>query len=80
MLKLLPTVTLFGNPIVIVSPETDVSISFAVPAIVIVSPPSIDVLPLSPANVKDVEILAVLAAVIRPFASTVNTGIAVELP
>ena len=44
------------------------------------SPPSTVCDPESPVNVQDVEILAVEAAVILPCASTVNTGIAVELP
>jgi hypothetical protein len=61
---------------------TVVSISFEVPAKVNVSVPTVTVslLPLSAAIVNAEEILAVLAAVILPFASTVITGIAVLEP
>ena len=61
---------------------TAVSISFEVPAKVNVSVPTVTVslLPLSAAIVNADEILAVLAAVILPFASTVMTGIAVLEP
>ena len=74
-------VTLFGKPIVISLLETVVSISFAVPLNVIVSPPATESLePESAANVYEVEIADVEAAVIRPCASTVITGTAVVEP
>ena len=50
------------------------------PAMSTVSPPATVCEPESPVSVQEVEILAVEAAVILPFASTVITGIAVELP
>ena len=73
--------TVLGKPIVAVSvAPTVTSISFAVPDIVSVSPPA-TVCVLEPSlNVNDVLIEAVDAAVIRPCASTVRTGIAVALP
>ena len=74
-------VTLFGKPNVISLLETVVSISFAVPLNVIVSPPATESLePESAANVYEVEIADVEAAVIRPCASTVITGTAVVEP
>ena len=58
--------------------ETVVSISFAVPSNVSVSVPTVRVslLPLSAAIVSTELVAAVLAAVIRPCASIVITGIA----
>ena len=75
-------VTLLGNPMFILLSETVVSISLAVPSKVKVSVPIVTVSlePLSAAMVNEELILAVEAAVIRPVASTVNTGIAVEPP
>jgi hypothetical protein len=49
--KLFPIVTSSGKPIVKVSPDTLVSISFVVPETVIVSPKSIAFVPLSPESV-----------------------------
>ncbi len=79
--RLLPIVTSLGKPIVTVSPEIDVSISFAVPAIVKVSvarfTPSPE--PDSAATVHVVDMLAVLPDVILPDVSTAITGTSVEL-
>ena len=66
--KLFPTVTLLGKPTVTVSPDTEVSISFDVPAIVRVSvsketPSSV---PLSAAIFKVVAIVLLLMPVICP--------------
>ena len=80
--KLFPTVTLLGKPTVTVSPDTEVSISFDVPAIVRVSvsketPSSV---PLSAAIFKVVAIVLLLMPVICPWAFTVRDGIWVVLP
>ena len=75
-----PIVGFVAKPIVIVSPLTAVTTSLFVPFMVIVSPPSIDDEPLSPAMVNEVEIAAVWTVVTLPWLSTVMTGIAVELP
>ena len=81
IVKSFPIVTSFGKPIVISLPETDVSISFAVPENVKVSPPAtVSLVPESAAISKDVAMAAVDAAVIRPLASTVKTGTAVVEP
>ena len=61
-----PIVGLSTIPTVIVSPLTAVTISLFVPLMVIVSPPSIDDEPLSPANVNEVDIAAVETVVILP--------------
>ena len=79
--KSLLTVTSLGKPIVSVSVAlTATSTSFPVPATVRVSPPLIVCVVDPSLNVNDVLILAVLAAVIRPCASMVITGIAVLDP
>ena len=56
----------FAKPIVIVSPLTAVTTSLLVPLMVIVSPPSIDDEPLSPAMVNEVEIAAVETVITLP--------------
>ena len=62
--------------------ETVVSISLPVPTKLRVSVPIVTVSfePLSAPIVREEEIAAVVAAVIRPFESTVITGIAVAEP
>ena len=78
----MPIVTSSGRAIVIVSPDTEVSISLLVPDIVNVSVPKTTPLsvPESAAISSVVVIEAVPAAVKRPSASTVNVGIADEDP
>ena len=80
--KSLPIVTSSGSATVIVSPDTDVTISLVVPATVNVSVPKTTPLsvPESAAISNVVVIEAVPAAVKRPSASTVNVGIADEEP
>ena len=79
--RLLATVTSFGRPMVSVSVAlTATSTSLLVPATVKVSPPAIVCVFEPSESVKLVDILAVLAPVILPLASTANTGIAVALP
>jgi hypothetical protein len=81
-LRLLPTVTSLGKPIWIWLLVTVVSISLLVPTKFKVSVPTVTVssLPLSAPIVNTLEVAAVLTAVTLPFASTVITGIALELP
>ena len=76
--KFPPITTLSGKATLILLFETVVDISFAVPSKVSVSVPTVTVslLPESAAIVSVELVAAVLAAVIRPCASTVITGIA----
>jgi hypothetical protein len=79
--RLFEIVTSLGKPIVSVSVAlTATSTSLLVPATVRVSPPEIVWLFDPSVNVKLVDIAAVVAFVILPFASIVTTGIAVALP
>ena len=77
-----PIVTLLGNPICIWLFDTVVSTSLAVPTKFNVSVPTVTVSsePLSAPIVKVELVAAVEAAVIRPWASIVNTGIAEPEP
>jgi len=80
-LRLLPIVTSSGKLICTWLSVTAVAISLAVPTNANVSVPTVTVSVLLPSPiVNTLEVAAVLTAVTLPFASTVITGIALELP